>query len=326
MPRRRCKDVAAEQRAFVDLRPAAKQNPQTSKRRTRCIEQFLLWLCKHVGYDSSLESIDASDLNTALIGYGKFLFYSGEPKYMYAETINAVVDLKPHLRGHLAAPWATLCRWEETEPTKRSMIMPAALFQAAVALSLLWGWPKFAGALLIGFHALMRPNEFLPLQRKDLVLPCDLLTSELIAYIRIWHSKTSRFMLRQHSRVSDSASVVFLDKVFGKLDPEELLFGCSAGVFRNRWNKIFNYLGVCTLEKENGITPKSLRGSGASWFFHKTESLDKVMWRGRWQSRRTLEFYLQDVMGQTLLTNLSPHHRKLVLELASASSELLVES
>lgn len=50
------------------------------------------------------------------------------------------------------------------------------------------------------------------------------------------------------------------------------------------------------------------------------------MWRGRWQAKRTLEFYLQDVMGQVLLKNLSIHHQSLVRELAEASSFLLEES
>ena len=41
----------------------------------------------------------------------------------------------------------TASRWEESEPTVRSMIMPASIFQAAVSLSILWGWPKFAAFL-----------------------------------------------------------------------------------------------------------------------------------------------------------------------------------
>ena len=127
---------------------------------------------------------------------------------MFSETINAVVDQLPHLRGQLAAPWTTLSRWEEVEPVSRSMVMPASVLQAAISLSLLWSWPRMAAALLIGFHGLLRPSEFLPLQRADLILPRDLLSHEKLCYIRILHSKTSRFMLRQHARISDHMTVI----------------------------------------------------------------------------------------------------------------------
>ena len=141
-------------------------------------------------------------MSYALIGYGKYLFYGGHPKYTYAETVNAVIDRFPHYRGLVSAAWQTLKKWEEAEPMERSMIMPAALFKAAVSLCILWSWKKVAAVLLLGFHGLLRPNEILPLRRADLVLPRDVLSTEPIAYVRILHSKTSRFMLRQHSRVS----------------------------------------------------------------------------------------------------------------------------
>ena len=265
-------------------------------------------------------------MSYALIGYGKYLFYGGHPKYTYAETVNAVIDRFPHYRGLVSAAWQTLKKWEEAEPMERSMIMPAALFKAAVSLCILWSWKKVAAVLLLGFHGLLRPNEILPLRRADLVLPRDVLSTEPIAYVCIPHSKTSRFMLRQHSRVSDQLSVAYLDHVFGCLPKERPLFDCSAGVFRTRWNRLFNFLCVETAEKKKGITPKSLRGSGASRLFHHTEDVQCVLWRGRWQSRKTLEHYLQDVMGQVLLSDLIQEKRDLVFALAEASSSLLVHA
>ena len=322
----RVKRATIDARSGISLDPSSGRHPQTSKRRVQYLARFLIWLGRELERPLALPELDTAELNAALIGFGKWLFYAGEPKYMFSETINAVVDQLPHLRGQLAAPWTTLSRWEEVEPVSRSMVMPASVLQAAISLSLLWSWPRMAAALLIGFHGLLRPSEFLPLQRADLILPRDLLSHEKLCYIRILHPKTSRFMLRQHARISDHMTVIFLDHVFGALPPADLLFGCSSHVFRHRWNKVFNYLGFSTSEKSHGITPKSLRGSGASWFFHITEDLDRVLWRGRWQARRTLEHYLQDVMGQVLLSDLSQHKRKLVLELAAASSSLLRES
>ena len=166
-----------------------------------------------------------------------------------------------------------------------------------------------ATALLLGFHGLLRPAEFLPLCRRDLVLPRDSMSDDEICYIKILHSKTSRFMLRQHARITDRLSVAYLDATFGRLPQEHSLFNCSQSAFRSRWNKLFSTLGVPTTEKARGVTPKSLRGSGASWLYHTTEDISRILWRGRWQSRRTLEHYLQDVMGQVLLTELTQDRR-----------------
>lgn len=58
--------------------------------------------------------------------------------------------------------------------------------------------------------------------------------------------------------------------------------------------------------------------------FHCTEDVNQILWRGRWQSRRTLEHYLQDVMGQVLLADLPQDQRNDVLDLSLASSHLLV--
>lgn len=204
--------------------------------------------------------------------------------------------------------------------------MPATLLQAAVSVALLWNWPHFVAALLLGFHGLLRPAEFLFLKRSDLVLPRDVLSDENICYVKVSRSKTSRFMTRQHARISDELSVKFLDSLFGCRPSDSALFGCSYGMLRSRWNKLFGFLGIPTSEKLKGITPKSLRGSGASWLYRYTEDLPRILWRGRWQCRRTLEHYLQDVMGQVLLANLPQDQRSRVLELSFWSSSLLASA
>ena len=324
MPRNR-RDLS-QARSAVSLDPTAFRHPGTNKRRLKCFEDFTSWIQRELNLELVEEHFPPQQMSSALMAFGKHLFYTGAPKYMFAETINAVIDRFPHYRGLVAPAWNTLRKWEEAEPTERAMVMPASIFQAAVALSLLWRWEKFACALLLGFHGLLRPSEILPLRRCHLVLPRDVLSQDPVSYVQILHSKTSRFMLRQHARISDAVTVSFLDFVFGGLPRDAPLFGASLGSFRTRWNRLFSELGVPTSEKHRGVTPKSLRGSGASWLFHYTEDVSKLLWRGRWQSRRTLEHYLQDVMGQVLLTDLSQDRREMVLLLSEASSFLLVSA
>lgn len=318
-PRKSC----IESRSHVSLDTTANRHPLTNQRRVNCFNDFSAWVKKELHTAITETAFPPARMSSALMGYGKHLFYSGFPKYMFAETINTVIDHFPNYRGQISGAWATLCKWEEAEPMERAMIMPPTIFMAAVSLALLWKWPRFVGAMLLGFHGLLRPSEILPLKRSDLVLPRDVLSTEGICYVRILRSKTSRFMLRQHARISDELSVHFLDATFGCLAKTEPLFGCSTSLFRSRWNRIFQHLGIPTSERTHGITPKSLRGSGASWLFHCTEDVNRVLWRGRWQSKRTLEHYLQDVLGQVLLADLIQDKRDLCLELADSASSLL---
>ena len=158
-------------------------------------------------------------------------------------------DHFPNYKGQIPAAWTTLCRWEEAEPVERAMIMPPSIFKAAISLSLLWGWYRFTGAMLLGFHGLLRPSEILPLRRSDLVLPKDVLSDEQICYVKILRSKTSRFMLRQHARVSDELTVLYLDAVFGNLANTEPLFNCSTSFSELAGTVCLSTLGLPRLKK-----------------------------------------------------------------------------
>ena len=161
------------------------------------------------------------------------------------------------------------------------MVMPEAVFKAAVAIALAWNWPFFVAAILLGFHGLLRPGEILALRRQDLILARDLVTSVPLAYVRILGSKTRRFLQRQHAKISDACAMRFLDALFGQCPGHVPLFACSPAVFRLRWNLVFHRLGVPTAEKDRGVTAKSLRGFGATWLYQMTEDVERIQWRGR---------------------------------------------
>ncbi|CAE7640566.1 SUF4 [Symbiodinium sp. CCMP2592] len=277
--------------------------------RDQLFQQFRSWA--ELELDCSFNQLCSTGLLlcTVLVAYGKFLFYGGSPRYIFSETINACTDQFKHYRQFFSAAWSVLTRWQEEEPGERSMVIPVSVFKAAVALALLWSWPLFAAGLLLGFNGLLRPGEFLLLRRRDLILPQDLLTDLPLAYVRIVGGKTRRYMQRQHAKISDAITVNFLSSLFGHLPPEEPLFNCSPFVFRSRWDAIFRHLGVPTSDGPQGVTPKCLRGSGATWMYQLTEDIPRIQWRGRWQQRRTLEHCLQDVAGQLLLADLAESHR-----------------
>ena len=188
-----------EQCSCLDHANQANRRPLTNQRRGSCFND-IIWVKAELRTAVTEAAFPPA---SALIGYGKHLFYIGLPKNnMYAETINSVIDCFPTYRGQISGAWATLT--------------------AAVSLGLLWQWPRFVGALLLGFHGLLRPSEILPLKRSSLVFPRVVLSTEGICYVRILRSKTRRFILRQHYPYI---------AIFGCVAKTESLFDGSSSVY-----------------------------------------------------------------------------------------------
>ena len=202
-------------------------------------------------------------------------------------------------------------------------MFPASLLRAMFGVSLLWGWTRFAGLLLLGFCGMLRPDEFLSASRRDLVLPSDRFEVSGDAFLPIAEAKTRRFMRHQHARISDYALVKFLELAFGPLGRDEPLARYGAASFRFRWNAVLSLLGVPSHVAASGPTPGSLRGSGATEFYLQTEDVPRIAWRGLWGKVETLEDYLQEVAAQLLFTDLPPAARATIGELATANLRLL---
>ena len=203
------------------------------------------------------------------------------------------------------------------------MVMPATVLLAAVSLAATWGWWKFAAVLLIGFHTLLRPSEVLFATHSHLILPGDLLSALMIAYVRVDVPKTDRVYPKQHGKISEVLVVEFLSAMYDDYPPHKFLCGGSAAQFRNRWNAVFSSLGLPVMEADSGVTPSALRGSGATWLHHVTEDIARIQWRGRWKRIHTLESYLQETAAQILLSSVSKAHRARISELASYTEALL---
>ena len=173
---------------------------------------------------------------------------SGCSKYIFSETLNGICDRFKHSK--LAAGWGSLTRWEEEEPVDRSMVMPEALFKAAVSVGLLWRWAVLRSCRPFGFSraAASWRNPCFEKAGLDIALRRDLIDGYA-------------FGLCLRSEFQDSAPP---------------LFDCSPNVFRRRWGLVFEGLGVPAAEGAKGIAPKSLRGSGATWLYQVTEDVERI--------------------------------------------------
>ena len=139
----------------------------------------------------------------------------------------------------------------------------------------------------------------------------------------IRNPKTARFARRQHCKIDDVVSLKYIEKVFGNLEPSELLFAGGIHAYRRRWNAVLSRLKIPCGMKQRGATPSVLRGSGATFMYLQCEDLCRIQWRGRWSQLHTVEHYIQEVAAQTLLHTLSPLAKEQVKLMSSVAPKLI---
>ncbi|CAE7765217.1 unnamed protein product [Symbiodinium sp. CCMP2592] len=295
----------------------------TSHKMKKSFNLFLLWIAEHVFVEPDTIFTTAEATATALRGFGLHLYENGWPRYIFVFAITAVADRYPAFRNFLTPAWQIDKKWQRAEPGSCRAVLPVAAIRAAVSLGLLWGWFRWTALLIIGFLAMLHPGELLALTRRDLVFPVDTLYHTASLFVHLRNPKTSRFARRQHGRIDDPSAIRFIYSLAHSLRMEDRLYPASLHSFRRQWNAVMEHLGLPNRAIDRGATPGVLRGSGATHFYLCTENIPLLAWRGRWSRTKTLEYYLQEVAAQVLLSEISPASRSRIRELDQAADDLL---
>ena len=294
----------------------------TADRMQKCLDAFDSWLTSELKLDLERISLRADSCSLALRAYGLHLYRSGLPRYLLVYAITAVQDRFPQHRAMLGAAWQVDKKWQQAEPGRCRAVISIPVLQAAISLALLWNWPRWAGITMIAFAGMLHPAEFVSLRRRDLMLPKDTGFATDALYVHLRFPKTARFARQQHVKISDPDVIRFAVEFFGNFGLDDKLFGATLHGYRGQWNAIMSRLGVPFMQEERGITPGSLRGSGATFLYLATEDIPMICWRGRWARMKTLEFYLQEVAAQVLLTSLPASVQSKIARLSSACPQL----
>lgn len=305
-----------------ELDMAAGFSRPTALRMNKCLDAFCVWIKSELGLEPERVFLLAETSALALRAYGLHLYRTGMPRYILVYAITALQDVYPQFRSHLGAAWQVDKKWQQAEPGHCRPVLSLPLLQAMLSVALLWNWPRWAGITMLGFAGMLHPAEFISLRRKDLMLPADTGHITEAIYVHLRSPKTSRFARQQHVKISDPDVIRFVVSYFSAFNLEEKLFGATIYSYRSQWNAIMNVLQVPCKQTLHGITPGSLRGSGATMLYLQSENIPLICWRGRWARLKTLEFYLQEVAAQVMMNSLSPSSRKLVEMLSSACSGL----
>ncbi|CAL1137610.1 unnamed protein product [Cladocopium goreaui] len=285
--------------------------PSTAARQDRMLEELGAWLRARLSEETINQLYLCPALAVSVLKtYALHLFASGRKLYELRYTLIAVQHRYPHLRSSMAPVWAVVSKWELYQPLQHRKPLPELLFKAMFVLACLKGWTRWSASLLLGFEGIARIGEILAARRHDLLLPSDLAETEsAVAFLKIRLPKT-RFRGRgrvQHLKIRHAASLPFLERVFGALDPCLPLFPLSAHVFRKRWDLLLDLLQIPGAQRP---TPASIRGGGAILAYRRGEPIADILWRMRLASQPTLASYLQELAAESLLAFLAPTVRQ----------------
>ena len=254
--------------------------PRTRVRYDAALRKFFEYLTEHqIVLPKQRIAMDG-----VVSDYLEFLWSEGEGRSLASDTLAALQDREPHLKGQLSSSWRLLKTWLSHEIPNRAAPFTEQVVHTLVGYCLFHQQSQFALSLLIGFYALLRTGELLSLRNKDIVQA----SSTSVAIISLGLTKGG-----QHTGASESVTLTeeeTLRRLWqwkSQVPPGAFL--CPAP---HTWRKIFNQslesLGLGDL----GYRPYSLRRGGATFYFQRHGQLDRLLVQGRWQSSRTARIYL----------------------------------
>ena len=262
---------------------------------------LLLWCSTHhrPGPDELVNQPSA--MNTLLIEHVQDFFErTGRSKTGLRQARHAFLALQTkhrQLRGSLRPAWDSIRSWQAVAPLKLRVPWDPLVVGAVFCHAMLQGfmlerskahlWLPFGIGTM--FFGMLRPGEFLRLDRQHVRIPADRpeagLDHVLIALV---NPKNAAAMGRLQTVLLEGDLVVsWLEWLVKDLTDAARLFPSSGSRFRALLQLSLKDLGLEGL----GLTPGGLRPGGATYGFRKGEEISRLRFSGRWRSLQSLEHY-----------------------------------
>lgn len=218
------------------------------------------------------------------------------------DTLAGLQDLQPNLRGHLQGAWRLLKAWSVNEIPNRAPPLPEHLVLALTGWAFFQGEYTFGISLLIGFYTMLRIGEVLGLRASHMLSA----PHERQVLISLGLTKGGKRQGAAESVILGFETAVRLVKHWKSLAPPSTPLAKSPAA----WRKLFNQ-GLAALHVEDmGFRPYSLRCGGATFWFSKHQSLDRILIQGRWHTQKSARVYLNEglaILAQMKIPVTSKH-------------------
>ena len=314
MPKRILEGATPKERALKRQQLGTLQSltvqPSTRMRYDTCVRDFLQFLTHN-----SLELPTQRDRMDPLVcEYIEFLWSSGAGKAKASDTVAGLQDNTPKLRGCLPGAWRLLKTWSINEVPNRAPPMPEHVVHALCGWACFHQRYSFAISILVAFYGMLRTGELLNIRRKDFLSEKGHRSVLLSLGLTKGGKRTGAaesVVLAHDAVVKPLQRWMSLASLSTPLTP-------SPGVWRSLFNQGMESLKITPY----GFRPYSLRRGGATWWFGKHHSLDRILLQGRWQAAKTARIYLNEGLSVLAQLQIGPKDKRLVSYLSVYTSHL----
>ena len=235
------------------------------------------------------------DMDGILCEYLEHLWASGEGRGLASDTLASLQDTTPSLRGSIPGAWRLLKTWHVHEIPNRAPPLPERVLQTLVGYFIFHKDPAMALSLLLGFYGMLRTGEVLGVRCKDVTVDARQQT----AVVALGYTKGGKRTGAAESITIQVSEVVRRLHQWKSAHKPATLLTPPAHTWRKKFSDALTALDLLAWE----FRPYSLRRGGATFWFARHGSLDRILIQGRWMAARTARTYLNE--GLAVLTEIN---------------------
>ena len=301
---------AQKRQALGTLRQLTVQ-PSTRQRYDKAVDNFL----KFLRLNNLRLPAQRDLLDPMVCDFLEHLWSSGAGRAVGSDTVAGLQDFDPKLRHKLPGSWRLLKTWAINEVPNRAPPLPEHVVHAMCGWACFHKRYSFAVSLLVGFYGMLRTGEILNVRRSDFVV--DLNQRKVLLALGL--TKAGKRVGAAESVVLGFDVVVTAVRHWISLaKSRESLTPAPA-----KWRAIFNECLEALKITSYGFRPYSLRRGGATHWFGKHHSLDRLLLDGRWQAAKTARIYINEGLSILAQINLPRNDTRLTPFLTVFTSTML---
>lgn len=236
-----------------------------------------------------------SHLDDLLCDYLEYLWSSGEGRGLASDTLAALQDTSPKIRGTIPGAWRLLKTWHVHEIPCRAPPFPEKVVLSLVGYFLFHRDHAMALSLLLGFYSMLRTGELLGIKNRDVTVD----ERNRSAIISLGLTKGGKRAGAAESVTVSVAEVIRRLAQWKRATPPGSPLTPPAHTWRKKFAQALTALSLDPWE----FRPYSLRRGGATFWFGQHGSLDRILLQGRWMAAKTARTYLNE--GLAILAEMS---------------------
>eukprot|EP00438_Fugacium_kawagutii_P036449 Skav224179 [mRNA] locus=scaffold257:56221:60355:- [translate_table: standard] len=273
--------------------------PATKARYNSAVDKFLVFL----NLNKAALPSRRDQLDVLVCEYLEHLWSSGAGRALASDTLAGLQDSDAKLRGQLPGAWRLLKTWSINEIPNRAPPLPVHVVHALAGWAFFNQHVTFGISLLLGFYGMLRTGEILSLRSNH--LSCEPTHQRVVVSFSL--TKGGKRQGAAESVVLGYDVVVEFLKKWKACAASTTPFAASASKWRTLFTKGIQALGL----EDFGFRPYSLRRGGATWWFGRHHSLDKILIQGRWTAPKTARIYINEGLAILAELKLPPSHAAL---------------